>query len=820
MRRAIALAVFLCHLLPLSALAQDAEDYDQLVAGAQISDGPVQILTKDAQHYLSLPPDVFDRTLVWSAEVARYPADAISLFGTEIATRAITLERQGQRVFVRSLSSGSIRTSGTADFPTADLKMTPIDIAFANAQIGPILLAFDILAESADGRILLDATGPFTSDIADYSVKAQLATTGMTPIAVDPTRSYIARASAHPTNIFLVSHLTFMAQDLAGQDRALSVEVAHTITLLPEEPMERRLFDPRVGYFATEVLEFEGADGSAAGVRQLALRHRLTHADPEAPRPSDPVAPLVYYLSPEIPERWRPYVRAAIEDWQPAFEAAGFSNAIVARDAPTPDEDPDWSVNDAGNNVIRWITQPIANALGPNVHDPRTGEIISAHILVWPDVLNVFSDYYYLLMSDLDSRAQSLPLPEALQGRILRYAVSHEVGHTLGLRHNHHASTAWSTDQLRDAAFVAEHGSTSSIMAYGRYNYVARPEDGIDQFFPLISAYDSHAIAWGYTPGLDEDALEALAAQATEQPELVWGAGEMPSEALGHFDPAILSENIGADRIEATRAGMAALQSALSRLPDAVAPSPERGETMGRVFDQAKERYLGFADSVAQMIGGLESTASDGIPTSYVSVADQKAALTYLMSEGVSGLDMFADPVLLAEFRPVGGLEGADLMARRLVSDVLDPARIRLVYTQNMLQPERDFGVAEMLATITDAFLRDATTIEDMASPKRAALSEYVGLLTTLPLYEGDPSAAMLGLLGFPQGVVDLGAAGLTDTGLDAAAATELERLVEALAPEEDGFATRLFKDVERLLGMDPDADDANTDPQPGDADR
>ena len=167
------------------------------------------------------------------------------------------------------------------------------------------------------------------------------------------------------------------------------------------------------------------------------MRHRLTHADPDAPRPSDPIEPLVYYLSPEIPDRWRPYVRAAIEDWQPAFEAAGFSNAIVARDAPSPEEDPDWSINDASNNVIRWIAQPIANALGPNVHDPRSGEIISAHILVWPDVLNVFSDYYYLLMSDLDPRARTLPLPEDVQGRILRYAVSHEVGHTLGLRHNH-----------------------------------------------------------------------------------------------------------------------------------------------------------------------------------------------------------------------------------------------------------------------------------------------------------------------------------------------------------------------------------------------
>ncbi|MBD3662610.1 zinc-dependent metalloprotease [Sulfitobacter sp. TSTF-M16] len=816
MRIAFAVAILICHLVPLPTSARDTEDYQQIVAGAKLSDGPVQIFAKDAHHYLSLPPDIFDRTLIWSAEVARYPADAISLAGTEIATRAIKLERQGNRVLVRSLSSGSIRASGTAGFPTESLKMTPINIAFANAQIGPVLLSFDILAENSDGRILLETTGPFTSDIADYSVKGQLSSTGMTSIAVDPARSYIARASAHPTNIFLVSHLTFMAQDQLGQDRALSIEVAHTITMLPKDPMERRPFDPRVGYFATEVLNFEGDDGSPASILQLALRHRLTHADPDAPRPSDPVEPLVYYLSPEIPKRWRSYIRAAIEDWQPAFEAAGFSNAIVARDAPTQEEDPDWSINDASNNVIRWLTQPIANALGPNVHDPRTGEIISAHILVWPDVLNTFSDYYYLLMSDIDPRAQSLPLPEEVQGRILRYAVSHEVGHTLGLRHNHHASTAWSTDQLRDAAFVAEQGSTSSIMAYGRFNYVARPEDGIDQFFPLIGSYDSHAIEWGYTPNLDAAELDTIASASTEKHELVWGAGELPSEGYGRLDPKILTENIGANRIEATRAGVAALQSSLARLPDAIAPSPAKADIMGRVFDQAKERYLGFMDSVVQMVGGLTSTASDGLPTGYSRVEDSKAALNYLISEGVSGLDMFADPKLLAEFRPVGGLEGADAMARKLLSDILEPSKIRLVYTQNELRPDRNFGVAEMLAIITDAFLQDAEAIENMASPKRAALAQYVELLRTLPSYEGDPSVEVLAVLGFPQGLVDLSAAGLTDTGLDAAAARELERLVAALAPQGDGLATRLFKDVERLIGIDPDAEKTTATPPSG----
>ncbi|MEE4189685.1 MAG: zinc-dependent metalloprotease [Roseobacter sp.] len=799
-------------LLNFGAHAQEVSDFDEIIDGADVSEGPVTLYQKDGSLYFSLSPQLLDRTLIWSAEVARYPSDAISIQGTEIATRAVSLERRGDRLLVRSLSSGAIRTSNASrprltttplSPASTNLKMRPIDIAVSNVQIGPVLLALDIVAEKEDGQLLVDGSAAFTSDIPDYSVKGQLASTGLVPIAIDPSRSFIANAAAYPTNVFIASHLTFMAQDQAGTDRAVSVEVAHSIILLPEDPMERRLFDPRVGYFATEVLEFEGPDGAPAERLQLALRHRLVHADPSAPLPSDPVEPLVYYLSPEIPERWRPYIRDAIEDWQPAFEAAGFTNAIVARDAPTKDEDPNWSVNDARHNVIRWIAQPIANALGPNVHDPRTGEIISAHILVWPDVLNVFSDYYYLLMSDLDDRAKSLPLPEELQGRILRYAVSHEVGHTLGLRHNHRASTAWRIDQLRDPAFAAENGSTASIMAYGRFNYVARPEDGVEQFFPLIGAYDEHAIAWGYMPRLTEDALDRLASGAYERPELAWAAGETPAETLGRFDPTILIENIGSDRIAATRAAVDALRASIESLPDAFVSSPFLENQIVRVYDQGRDRYLGFMDGVNQMVGGLTSTAADGTETGFVSVNDQKSALHYLMSDAIRDLDIFADPSLLQRIRPVGGIEAVDDMAEAIVSAALDPLVIRRVHTQNILEPEREFGVAEMLATATDAVIQDPVPITDMDPPRRAALSQYVTLLQELPTYSGDPSADILELMGFPLGIVSVAHADLSDTGIADATQAELQRLVEAFSPEEDGFATRLFKDIEQMIGIE-----------------
>ncbi len=806
MRLFLVLAV-LFHVLSTGAIAEDEPDFQSLIAGAVVSEGAATIYEKEGSHLLAVPPEVLDRTLFWSAEVARYPADAVALLGTEIATHAVKLERQDSRLLVRSLSSGSVRIADQLGAASPDLKMRPIDIAIANAQIGPVLLAFKILAEDEDGYMLVDVTETFSSDIPDVSAKGQIASSGLTPISVDPKRSYISQASTFPENIFVKSHLTFIAKDKSGQDRAVSIEVAHTIALLPEEPMEPRRFDPRVGYFSTEVLEFETANGAVVEKTQLALRHRLVHADPNAPLPSDPVEPLVYYLSPEIPQRWRSYVRAAIEDWQPAFEAAGFTNAIIAKDAPSPQQDPDWSVNDARYNVVRWIAQPVANALGPNVHDPRTGEIISAHILVWPDVMNVFSEYYFLLMSDLDPLAGSLPLPEELQGRILRYAVSHEVGHTLGLRHNHQASTAWSTEQLRNPAFVSEKGSTASIMAYGRFNYVARPQDGVDQFFPLVGTYDTHAIVWGYTPNLSTDVLDTIAAQSQGNQELVWGAAEKPDEVFGQFDPTVLSENIGADRLEATRAGVTALRSSISRLPTVVPQTPTRSKDISRVYDQGRDRFMGFIEGITQMVGGFTSTSNDGLPTDFVDVADQKAAVTYLASEAIADLELFAAPAILVEIRPIGGLETVDSMATAIIEGLLDPVVIRRVYTQNTLGPERAFGVPEMLAQVTDAMLADYIAIEDMTPAKRAALKRYIELLGELPEYAGDPSNELLALLGFPRGFVEIAKADLSDTGIADAATVELARLAKALTPEEDGIATKLLKDVEKMIGIETEND-------------
>ncbi len=236
--------------------------------------------------------------------------------------------------------------------------------------------------------------------------------------------------------------------------------IGHSIVFLPDKPMAHRTADPRIGYFESQFTEFEAGPGSAVTRRNAIIRFRLEKKDPAA-AVSDPVKPIVYYIGPGVPKRWRPYVKAGVELWKPAFEAAGFSNAITAVDAP---DDPNFSVEDITNNIIRWVPTDRVNAFGPHVVDPRSGEILAAHILVWPSVLDYMSKYYYGVAGTLDPQAAKLPLPQEKLGQILTYIVAHEVGHTLGLRHNHIASTAYSAGQMRDPAFANVHGPNSSIM--------------------------------------------------------------------------------------------------------------------------------------------------------------------------------------------------------------------------------------------------------------------------------------------------------------------------------------------------------------------
>ncbi len=696
---------------PAAAQQPAASPYETVLKDAKvIGTGCVTAYSKDDHTLLALPGDITSRLLLWYSEAVRLPPKAVSQGGINTGpmggqgATVITLERRGKRVFIRDHSPSYTKRGGSTDsgVPFDNQQGDAIHHSVSEASNGPIIAVLPVLADGPNGEILVDITDAFSKDIESLTARGQIASTGLVPAAIDPARSYIADIKVFPTDVDIRSHLTFLAQDPADPltgPQPVSIEIGHSIVLLPEKPMQARYFDDRVGFIKTKFTEYETSKGAVVHQRAVIQRRRLEKKNPEA-AVSDPVQPIVYYIGRGVPKRWRPYIKAAVKQWQPAFEAAGFSNAIFAKDAPTPEEDPNWSAEDARHNVIRWIPQDFSNAMGPATYDPRSGEILSSHILIWPSVIDIFQRYYYAVASSLDPEATKLPFSDEKLGWLLTYVVAHEVGHTLGLRHNHLASTAYSVKQLRDAEFANSHGPNSSMMAYGRFNQCAQPGDGVTQIFSIIGPYDYFAIDWGYgihgkTPEEEQAALDALAAKAANDRVLAWAAGEEPREMeKWGFDPRLQKENTGAERVEATRLGVANILRSLENLNKAVG---DDDELFAVTWQEMLAHQTAFLESVKDLIGGQYTLPGhlQGLQERFVPPEKQREAVQYLLGEGAASLDAYKKPDVLYRAMPLGGVHTVENTQAKLVADLLGDTRLAVLDEHTAVDPAA-YGVINL----------------------------------------------------------------------------------------------------------------------------
>ena len=426
----------------------------------------------------------------------------------------------------------------------------------------------------------------------------------------------------------------------AGREAGTVTMVLNTsMVLLPEKPMQARWFDSRVGYFAGGYSQFSDDQQGVETVRFI-TRWRL-EARPEDREKQkrgelvEPVKPIVYYIDPATPKQWRKYLIAGVNDWQKAFEQAGWKNAIHAEE--WPEDNPDMSLEDARFSVIRYLASPIANAYGPNVHDPRSGEIIESHIGWYHNVMTLVHDWYQVQAGAIDPRARKMKYDEELMGDLIRFVSSHEVGHTLGLRHNMGSSSKTPVEKLRDKEWVEKNGHTVSIMDYARFNYVAQPEDNIGKegIYPRINDYDKWAIEFGYTPTdfatPKEDHLywnKVIVARLAENPRL-WFGGEGRDN-----DPRALTEDLSDDAVAASTYGIKNLKRVIGQIPEWNKEEGDQYENVSRMYSAVTSQFGRYMGHVAANIGGRyitnKSIEQEGPKYEPVPKARQQSALNFL----------------------------------------------------------------------------------------------------------------------------------------------------------------------------------------------
>jgi len=699
---------------------KEPKPYKKVIDSTAITQKGLIDVHKVAEKYLfEISDSLIGKEIMTITRYSKTPAGGGIFGGEEINRQVVRFEKgQNHTIILRSITY--VITTPNED--------KPITQSVKNSSADPIIGIFDILAYKKDptGKInmssVIDMTPTFESDTQIFSLNS-ISKQMLSIQSFQKDKSFIQFVKSFPINTEIRSTKTFSTTapqisrtpapkigiDFpAGLDAGVvTMEINTSFILLPENPMRKRAFDKRVGYFANGYDVFE-EDSQKSDTEIFAVRWRLEPKNQEDAEKQkrgeliEPKKPIVYYLDPATPDKWKPFIKQGINDWQEAFEFAGWKNAI--RGEYWPENDPTMSLEDARFSVLRYFAAEIQNAYGPNVHDPRTGEIMESHIGWYHNIMSLLRDWYLIQTAAVDPQARNKKFDDKLMGELIRFVAAHEVGHTLGLRHNMGASNATPVEMLRNAEFQKKNGHTSSIMDYARFNYVAQPEDNVKDLFPRIGDYDKWAIKWGYSyfNGAKDDKeekalLNEMTKDAYKNRRLWFGTETNP------FDPRYQTEDLGDNAMKASNYGIKNLKRILPNLIEWSKESGEDYEELNGLYNSLTGQFRRYMGHVTKNVGGIYETPKtyDMVGNIYevVPSAIQNEAVTFLNEQLFKTPKWLLDQNILAKIKPENGVEAIKSIQDGTLSSLLSGDRlVRLLETST--QQKNNYSVDELISDV------------------------------------------------------------------------------------------------------------------------